>query len=345
MERQIVRPHLLDLDSPGRRDYYVALEHDSLWGDHLIPLTVWVGPESEEGKGIVAFGSNHGNEYEGPIALHHLLNEVKIEDVRGRIIFVPVLNVPAFKSGTRSTETEDNVNLNRAFVEGAGKIPSLAGITHRIAAWVRDYIWPRVHVVIDIHSGGAAASFALVASFHPVEDPEQSRLIEETARWFGTPLVMTYQNQTPGLLPSEAERLGKITVGTELGWGFSTNIDGVRFARQGILAAAINHGQLRGGIEKIAHHADGTQRRVSMVNRECFHVAPFAGHYEPTKHCGAAVKTGELVGYLHDFDRIDLPPHPMIAQVDGIIIAQAWLASVAQGQHICVVGTEQGWES
>ena len=30
----------------------------------------------------------------------------------------------------------------------------------------------------------------------------------ETARWFGTPSIMVYQNVTPGLLPSEAERLG-----------------------------------------------------------------------------------------------------------------------------------------
>ena len=345
MQRIIARPDKVDFDSPGRRDYHIALEHDSLWGDHLIPLTVWVGPEAEEGKGLVAFGSNHGNEYEGPIALRHLMDEVKTEDVRGRIILVPVLNPAAFKSATRSSVTEDNVNLNRAFVEGAGKTPALAGITHRIAAFVRDYLWPRVHVVIDLHSGGAAASFELVASFHPVDDPEQSRLIEETARWFGTPLVMTYQNQTPGLLPSEAERLGKITVGTELGWGFSTNIDGVRFARQGVLAAAINHGQLRGEIQPIGHHAAGTQRRVSMVQRECFHVAPFAGHYEPVQPCGATVKTGDLLGWLHDFDRIDLPPHPMHAQVDGVIIAQAWISTVSQGQHIVVVGLEQEWES
>lgn len=345
MNRIIARPDQIDLDSPGRRDYHVALEHDSLWGDHLIPLTVWVGPEAEEGKGFVAFGSNHGNEYEGPVVLHHLTNEIKLEDVRGRIIFIPVLNPTAFKSGTRSSVDEDNVNLNRAFVEGAGKQPAIAGITHRIAAWVREYIWPRVHVVIDLHSGGAAASFALVASFHPVDDPRQSRLIEETARWFGTPLVMTYQNQTPGLLPSEAERLGKITVGTELGWGFSVNIDGVRFGRQGVMAAAINHSQLRGEISPIGHHADGTQRRVAMVARECFHVAPFAGHYEPVRPCGSTVKAGDLLGWLHDFDRIDLPLHPMHAQVDGVIIAQAWHAPVSQGQHIIVVGVEQEWES
>jgi len=345
IERIIARPHELDLDSPGRRDYYVALEHDSLWADHLIPLTVWVGSEAEAGKGLVAFGSNHGNEYEGPVALKNLLGEIRLEDVRGRIIFVPVLNPPAFKSGTRSTESEDNVNLNRAFVESAGKIPSLAGITHRIAAFVREYLWPRVHVVIDIHSGGNAARFALCSSFHPLEDAEQTRLIEETARWFGTPLVMTYQNQTPGLLPSEAERLGKITVGTELGWGNAINPTGVRYARQGILAAAIHHGLLRGEISPIGAHADGSQKRVEMVDRECFCLAPFAGHYEPTIECGEAVKRGDIIGLLHDFNRIDSEAFAVRSGVDGIIIAQAWGAVVSQGQYAAVVGKVLDWVS
>ena len=41
MNRAATRPDDLDLDSPGRRDYRVALEHDSIRGDHLIPLTVF----------------------------------------------------------------------------------------------------------------------------------------------------------------------------------------------------------------------------------------------------------------------------------------------------------------
>src|SRR6185295_8204024 len=73
MERIVVRPAEIDFDRPGRRDYYVALEHDSTWGDHLIPLTVFVGPDAKPERGLVAFGSNHGNEYEGPIIIRHLL--------------------------------------------------------------------------------------------------------------------------------------------------------------------------------------------------------------------------------------------------------------------------------
>lgn len=339
MNRIVTRPDCVDLDSPGRRDYWLALEHDSIWGDHLLPLTVLVGPAAKPDRGLVAFGSNHGNEYEGPVALKHLVSEIKLDDVQGRIILIPVLNPSAFHAGTRESG-DDGVNLNRAFVDGAGVTPALAGITHRIAAFVREFIWPRVHVVIDLHSGGDVARFSPCASFHPLDDPEQSRVIEDTARWFGTPLIMIYQNQTPGLLPSEAERLGKITVGTELGWGRAVSAEGVRYGRQGVLAAAIHHGQLRGEIQPIAHHKDGTQRKVAMVDRECYTVAPFAGHYEPLLECGANVKRGDVVGLLHDFDHIDSEPWPARAGVDGVVVAQAWVAPIPRGQHIVVVGRE-----
>jgi N-alpha-acetyl-L-2,4-diaminobutyrate deacetylase len=331
---------LLDFETPGRRDYWVALEHDSIWGDHLIPLTVFVGPKARAGEGLVAFGANHGNEYEGPMVIKNLLREINGEDVLGRIILVPVLNPAAFSAGTRDSSLDDGVNLNRAFVEGAGTTPALAGITHRIAAFVRQSIWPHVHVVLDLHAGGHVARFNLCASFHPLDDPKQSATIEETARWFGTPLIMIYQNATPGLLPSEAERLGKITVGTELGWGAAACVEGIRCGRHGVLAAAIKHGQMRGQIEPIDHHKAGTQRKLEIVDRACFTVAPFAGHYEPLVDCGATVKKGQTVGLLHDFDRIDLEPWPVPAGIDGLFVAQAWAAEVRRGQHIAIVGRE-----
>lgn len=343
MARLVVKPGDLDLESPGRRDYWVALEHDTMWGAQLIPLTVWVGPKAQRGKGLVAFGSTHGNEYEGPVALKVLLNEISLDAVTGRIIIIPVLNVEAFRTGTRDSVEADRVNLNRAFIDGAGKQPTLSGISHRIAAFVRDYIWPQVHVVIDLHSGGNQIRFDICASFHPIEDPEQSRQMAETARWFGVPMIMTYQNNTPGLLTSEAERLGKITIGTELGWGEAVLRKGVTYGRHGVLAAAIHQGQLAGTIEPIGHHADNTQRSAAIVDFECYVPAPFAGHYEEVLPCGARVRKGDVVGRLHDFARIDEPAYPVQAAVDGLVVAQAWAARVRQGQFILCVGREQPW--
>ena len=87
----------------------------------------------------------------------------------------------------------------------------------------------------------------------------------------------------------------------------------------------------------------GTQTLAAMVDRECFTVAPFDGHYEPVVACGETVAAGALVGWLHDFQRIDLDPWPVRAGVDGLVIAQAWGAVVRQGQHIAITGRVLPW--
>ncbi len=355
MSREIVRANELDLESIGRRDYWVALPHTSIWGDHLIPLTVVVGPQAQSGEGLVAFGGTHGNEYEGPVAIKHLLREIRTEDVLGRIILVPVLNVASFRVGARESTGDDGFNLNRVFVEGAGVTPAMAGITHRIAAFVRESIWPHVHIVIDLHSGGEVARFTHWVSFRTSADPELNERREQIARWFGTPVVCaapsasnrseaerrhshTQATISHGL-HNEADDLGKYAFGSELGWGRSVDVRGVRYARQGVLAAAIHHHQLRGEIEPIGHHADGTQRVVSST----FSVqAPYPGHYEPLIECGERVKQGQTVAWLHDFYRVDEEPLAIISGIDGIITSQAWGARVEQGQSILHVGKEVG---
>ena len=342
-QREIVRPQALDLESAGRRDYLVALEHDSIWGDHLIPLTVMVGPEARPGEGMVVFGANHGNEYEGPVVIRHLLAEIALEEVLGRVILVPVLNPAAFRAGTRDSTLDDGVNLNRAFVDGAGRVPALSRITHRIADFVRTFVWPQVHVVIDLHAGGDVARFAPGTSFHPIDDPQQGRLIERAARLFGTPLVIVYQNETVGLLPSEAERLGKLALGSELGWGNAVQPDGVRYGKHGVRATGVLTGQLHGRIEPIDHHRDGTQVKAAMVARDCFTPTPLSGYYEPLIACGERVGRGEVVGLVHDFERIDAPPWPARAGIDGIVVAQAWGARVRQGQHVVITGEILPW--
>lgn len=337
--RQIVRPEQLDLDSPGRRDYWVALEHDTVWGDHLLPLTVFAGREATEGCGVVATGANHGNEYEGPVAIRQLLREIDPASVRGRLILIPVLNPAAFRAATRESTLDDGVNLNRAFVDGAGDHPALRGITHRIASFFRQCIWPRVHVALDLHAGGNVAAIAPCTGYHLLPDAGQMASMEQTARWFGVPYVFAsdYQATTPGLLPGEGERLGKIMIGSELGWGESVNPRGVRWGRQGIRAAAIRHGQMDGDVQPIDHHADGTQR-IATLTADSTTIAPWSGHFEPVLPLMARVKTGDVVARLHDFERIDDPPLTIRARMDGFVFMHAWNARVRQGQHIHMVG-------
>jgi predicted deacylase len=89
-----------------------------------------------------------------------------------------------------------------------------------------------------------------------------------------------------------------------------------------VRAAAIVHGLMRGRIDPIAHHADGSQRIVAMVDRDCFTVAPFAGHFEPLVECGTAVRAGDAL-------RVSVTPSstvPLAARIGDLV---AWAAVAA----------------
>jgi predicted deacylase len=339
MGRIVVAPEELDFESRGRRDYYVGLEHPTLWGVYRIPVTVIVGPEAAPGRGVVAIGSTHGDEYEGPAAIKHLVHEIRAEDVVGRLVLIPVLNVVAFRAGRRDTP-DDGVNLNRAFPGRAD-----GTITYRIADVVTRFVFPHAHVVLDLHAGGEIARFAPLVSMHRIADARQRREMEETARGFGTRFTLIYQNATPGLLTSAAENLGKITLGGEFGWGRALQAEGVSMARQGVLAAAVRHGQLRGPAPQNRHVPPSEQILVDGSAPESSVLAPHDGHFEPLLAQGQPVAREQRIGLIHDFERIDDPPVPVVAPHDGVLLSMAWNARVAGGQSVVQTAKVVSWSS
>src|SRR6476646_5666593 len=80
------------------------------WANILIPITV---VNNGPGPTLLALGGNHGDEYEGPVALMKLARTIESAQVQGRLIIIPALNLPAVMAGTRLSPI-DGVNLNRA---------------------------------------------------------------------------------------------------------------------------------------------------------------------------------------------------------------------------------------
>ena len=66
------------------------------------------------GKTFLVTGGVHGDEYEGPIAIQDLFQELDPETLRGTYFAIPILNTPAFVAGTREGGW-DHQNLARIF--------------------------------------------------------------------------------------------------------------------------------------------------------------------------------------------------------------------------------------
>src|SRR6476661_4901776 len=168
----------LDFDKPGKQQGFlqVPFSHNlGGWANVMIPATTVA-----RGKGptVLVLGGNHGDEYQGQIAIMKLARQLKSEMVNGRIILIPSLNLPAARAATRLSPL-DGMNMNRAF-PGQAEGP----VTSQIAHYLTTVLFPLSDVVIDIHSGGRSMEFVPCAHMHLVDDlAQRQKMLDAMLAW------------------------------------------------------------------------------------------------------------------------------------------------------------------
>ncbi len=159
--------------------------HDrSAYGHIPIPLAVLNA--GDDGPTVLLTDGNHGDEYEGPIALMKLMQRMPTLAIRGRLIVIPALNFPAFANGLR-TSPIDGGNLNRLF-PGARHGKPMEMIAH----YVETELLPRADVVFDFHAGGASFDHAPTLLTSPPASDNAGRRAHylDLVRAFGAPNTM-----------------------------------------------------------------------------------------------------------------------------------------------------------
>jgi predicted deacylase len=324
----------IDWETPGRRLYSVPFTADATWSRVRLPLCVACA--ARPGPTIAAIGGTHGDEYEGPVGLKNLITSLDARElVAGRLVVIPVLNVPAFRADQREAPLEHG-NMNRVFPGDAR-----GTLTQRIARFVTDEVIARADVVIDIHAGGRGFQFAPCASFHQIDDPAAFARYRETALLFGLPFVLIYTSgMGTGLLTETAEAMGKVTIGGEFGYGASADLHGVRWAHHGLRNVMRHYGLLAGPVEDLTLPEYGRQRVVAQTDIDQYVTAPISGVCEPLVAPGRFVRAGTPVVRLHDFERFDEPGVDIVAPLDGYVMTRRFRARTEQGDVVMVIAQE-----
>jgi predicted deacylase len=331
-------PSNIDFDRPGKHHYQVAFHLDGTWGYSLVPLTVINGRRGPNANGVICFGGTHGNEYEGQIAIKRLSADLDAERMSGRVVLIPQLSESACVANSR-TSPLDGVNMNRAFPGNPR-----GTVSARIAHFVKKYIFPLGRVVLDIHSGGKEGAFPICTSFHPIPDAAQRAEIGLVSRLFDTPFVYIYTSaMASGLLTDEAEAEGKITIGGEFGAGESSSRFGVRHAYEGAWNVLRHYEILEGAIKKV-RPADSPEPILVKADRlESYVPCPSNGVWEPVVDLGERVRSGDLIGRVHDFSDHSSPPAEIRGARDGYIIMLHLSARPVKGQTLYVIAEELSW--
>ena len=319
----------VDFDADGIQHGFLKLpySHDaSAWGSIMIPITVAKGGS---GPTVLFSGGNHGDEYEGPVALYDLAATLDPAQINGRIIIVPAMNFPAFRAAKR-TSPIDQGNMNRLFPgDPAGTV------TQKIADYFQRYLLPLADVVVDIHSGGKTLDFVPFCASHVLADKALQSRTEAAVDAFNAPYSLTLlEIDAVGMYDTAAEELGKIFITTELGGGGTAHSETVAVAKKGVRNVLKHSGVLCGEPELTP------SRRLDMPDGRSFVSAETSGLLEICQPLGARVTAGTLLAKIYDVERTGAAPALYHSPIDGILTGRHFPGLISIGDIVAVVAVE-----
>jgi len=303
----------IDFGRDGIQHGFLRLPHsreDSAWGAVMIPIT-----QMKNGDGPTALitGGNHGDEYEGPVALFNFAGRTDISDIHGRVIVVPAMNYPAFQAASRVSPI-DSGNLNRLF---PGRCDGT--VTQLIADYFSRTLLPLADFVLDIHSGGKTLDFLPFAACHELEDKALQERVEAALRAFGAPYAAKMlEIDAGGMYDTQAESMGKVFISTELGGGGTTTPYSIQIAKRGVANFLIHAGILDGALTP---SPEGTIY-LEMPDNQSFVFCQHTGLVEPCVTLGDRVKAGDVMARIHITERTAMLPYEYTAPREGLVIAR-----------------------
>ncbi len=317
----------IPLDQDGVHHGFLRLPYsrdDSAWGSVMIPITVI---QNGVGKTALLTGANHGDEYEGPVALQELAFQTKAEDVQGRLIILPYFNYPAFRAGSR-TSPIDRGNLNRAF---PGRPDGT--VTEKIADYIQRTLLPMADVAVDFHSGGKTLDFVPFAAAHLLDDAATQEACFAAMTAFNAPYsVQLREIDSVGMYDTAVEDMGKVLVTTELGGGGSSTARSNAVAKKGLRNVLIHFGILNGEMQI------DPSIPLTMPDDDCYLFSESDGLFEMMIDLGDPVKAGDLIARIWPQDRTGIAPQEFRAKREGIVISRHFPGLIKAGDCVAVIG-------
>lgn len=312
----------VDLDADGRHAGYLRLPHSvhrSAYG--FIPVPI-LSIRNGDGPKVVIMAGNHGDEYEGQIALAKLAATLAPADVRGQVIILAAANTPAVLAGTR-TSPVDGGNLNRSFPGDPAGSPTAV-----IAHYLESVIFEGINYLLDLHSGGTSLVYLPTALVRVEEDEQANADRRALVAALGVPYALTFASTDGPYATSAATRRGGIAITVELGGGAQVDRSLVALIDAGLRRYLHHVGACPSIDTQPAVHAP----RFLRVNGDDQYVyARSQGVFEPVADLGDTIQAGQLAARIHRPEQPWLDPEPVYFEHGGFIVCRRALARTQIG--------------
>lgn len=322
----------VDFEEEGKQVGWLHLPYSvtrSAYGTIAMPIAV-----IRNGPGPTAFlmAGNHGDEYEGQIALAKLIRSLEPGDIRGRVIVLPTANFPAAMAGARVSPL-DGGNLNRSFPGDAD-----GGPTKQIAHYIEEVLLPMADFFQDLHSGGSSLQYLPFCSLYVHDDPDRHAEGEALQRAFDAPVGVIWRRMAdPGVSVGAARRQGVLALGGEFGGGGTVAIGGVGIVERGIVNVLAHLGILPADR---ATPSSRPMRKVEVVGRAHYVYAPDAGLFEPFVELGDDVEAGEPCGQVHFMDDPARAPVVCHFKAAGTVFCKRQFGRVVRGDCVAHLASD-----
>jgi predicted deacylase len=323
----------VDFERDGKQTGFVRVPHSvhrSAYGWLPIPIAC---VRNGEGPRVLLMSGNHGDEYEGQVALMKLLREIEPEQVKGRIVFLTAANFPAAFAGTRTSPIDDG-NLNRMFPGDAD-----GTITQQIAHWIENVLLPQCDYVMDLHSGGSSLMYVPSGLARLSDEPERRQRTIELLKVFGAPCSYVGSASGPEdrTLTAAAARKGITHLSSELAGGGQVTPAALKVAEEGIRRVLHHIGAYTGPVPA---PADPPTRLMQVGGRDYFVYAPDSGLFEPLVELGTEVKKGQPAGLIHFQDTPWREPTMARFERDGFVLCKRVPGRSERGDCLFHLGTD-----
>jgi uncharacterized protein len=283
----------IDFERDGKQHGFIRLPysvHRSAYG--WIPIPV-VCIKNGDGPRVLLMAGNHGDEYEGQVALGKLIRALKPAEMRGRVIILPSANFPAAMAGMRTSPLDEG-NLNRSFPGDA-----YGGPTAQIAYYIEKELLPLCDYAFDFHSGGSSLTYIPSTLMRRPQTPAEVEAGADLMRTFGAPFgYMADGGWGEHTLTAAAARAGVTHMGTEIAGGGQVTPAALRILEAGIRRVLHKVGALTGEPPPAA-----AETRIMQVRGADYYVyASDPGLFEPLVELGDTVETGTPAGLIHPHD-------------------------------------------
>lgn len=302
----------LDFEADGKQSDWLRVPYSTdLSGYGVIPIPV-ICIRNGAGPTALLIAGNHGDEYEGQVALAQLSRQIEAADVSGRIIILPSLNTPAVEAGRRVSPL-DGGNLNRSFPGDP-----IGGPTAMIAHYVTTVLLAMADFAIDLHAGGRSCDYLPCALIRSGGSEKEQHTLADLADAFGAPVTSISDGSGGGgrtTFSAAGQGLGVPVLTAELGGGATLSRAGLAIAEQGLRRVLKRCGIL----PDIEIDPASPTRFMRVHGRGAFVYAMRKGLFEPAASLSTVVQAGQLAGLIHAIDRPWQAPEPVAFTEDGMV--------------------------